>query len=218
MARLKDNLEPAGDALDYEASRARILSDSPEILAAHSHIAFEEITLRRERVEPIPNIKLKGSAGYNAPNNQAVAGVQIGFDLPVWNRNQGNIRLVQADLQRAHSEVRRIELSLQKRLAERYRKYQNALVHVQLYQKENLPNAKQAYEIYLDQYKTRRIPWLEVVRLHRNWMMEQLEYTQNLLELRQHQAAIVGLLSVDGLAEPQTLPPAGHIEVNPQPR
>jgi cobalt-zinc-cadmium efflux system outer membrane protein len=216
--KLKDNLEPEGAPLDYDASLARILSESAEVLAARSHVSFEEISLKRERVEPIPNITLKGAAGYNAETKQSVADVQVGIELPLWNRNQGNIRLVQADLQRSLAEVRRVELSLQKRLAQRFTTYQDALVLVQVYQKENLPNAQQAYQVYVDQYKKRRIEWPEVIRLHRNWLMVQLEYTRSLLELRQQEVAITGLLSVDGLAEPEGPTPPGHIEVSPQPR
>lgn len=217
-SRLSDDLEPQGSPLDYQSSLQRILSDSTEVLVARSHVAFEEISLKRERVEPIPNITVRGSAGYNAIEKQTVAGVQVSMPIPVWNQNQGTIRQVRADLERSLAAVRRVELSLQKRLAGRFNEYQDALVLVQVYQKENLPNARQAYEVYLDQYKKRRIPWPEVIRLHRNWIMVQVEYTRSLLELRQQEVVITGLLSVDGLTEAEGPTPGGHIEVSPQPR
>lgn len=216
--RLDDELEPQGRPLDYESSRTRILNENPELLVARSHVAFEEISLLRERVQPIPNVIIKGSAGYNAEARESVAGVQVSVDLPLWNRNQGNIRLVRADLDRSLAEVRRVELSLQKRLAHCFAKYQDALLLVEVYQKENLPNAQKAHEVYLDQYQKRRIAWPEVIRLHRNWLMLHLEYTRGLLELRMQEVAITGLLTIDGLEEPQGPTPGGHIEVDPQPR
>jgi cobalt-zinc-cadmium efflux system outer membrane protein len=215
---IRGRLEPENVPLQWESSLSRLLSESPELLVAKSHIAFEELSLKRERVEPIPNITIKGMAGYNAIEKEAVAGAQVSIPIPLWNRNQGNIRMVQADLQRSMADVRRIELSLQKQLAGEFNKYQNALNWVTTYEKENLPNLKEAYEVYLDQYKKRRLAWPEVIRVHREWADEYVHYTEKALALRQHEVAINGLLVGNGLAEPQTPAPGGHIEVSPQPR
>src|SRR6185437_6597387 len=46
-ADLAGPLEPQGPALDWRGSLARILEDSPELLAAHSHVAFDQIALKR---------------------------------------------------------------------------------------------------------------------------------------------------------------------------
>jgi len=60
-------------------------------------------------VEPIPNIQLEGAAGYSFDTRTAVAGAQVAIELPLWNRNQGTIREVEADLARAYAEVTRVE-------------------------------------------------------------------------------------------------------------
>ncbi len=217
-AALAGQLEPQGPALDWQASLSRILEDSPEVLAARSHVAFDQIVLQREKVEPIPNIHVQSGVGYNFPDRETVAQVQVKFQLPIWNRNQGNIRQVQADLARALADVGRVELSLQQRLAQRYDKYQNTFLHVEIDRDHNIPAAYQAYLYYLDQYKVRRIEWLEVLRLRRNWLMLQFQYLQDLQELRQQEVAITGLLAVDGLDQPAAPPPQGHLQVSPQPR
>jgi len=215
---LLDCLEENTPALDWQGSLARILEESPELMIARSHIAFEELSLRRERRQPIPNITVKGSAGYNAEAKENVAAVEVSMPLPVWNLNQGNVRMVQADLSRSIAELRRIELSLQKRLAMEFNDYQNALFAVRMYQQENIGNAKKAYEIYLDQYKTRRVGWEEVVHRHREWLNVEMEYTHSLMQLRVREALITGLLVEDGLTAPEGPTPTGHIQVSPQPR
>lgn len=216
--QVRGQLEPECAPLQYETSLSRLLSESPELLVAKSHIAFEELALKRERVEPIPNITIRGLAGYNAIEKQTVAGAQVSIPIPLWNRNQGNIRMVQADIQRSIADVRRIELLLQKQLAGEFNKYQNALSWVTTYEKENLPNLKEAFDVYLDQYKKRRLAWPEVIRVHREWAEEYIRYTEKVLTLREHEVAINGLLVGNGLAEPPTPAPGGHIEVSPQPR
>jgi cobalt-zinc-cadmium efflux system outer membrane protein len=211
-------LELGAPPLEWDTSLARILQESPEILIAHSHVAFDQLTLERERREPIPNITVRAGVGYNHVEKETVSQIQVQMPIPIWNRNQGNIRQVQADLARSREDIRRTELQLQKRLAHHFDKYQDALVLVKTFQKINVPNSFQAYEVYLDQYKQRRIPWPEVVRMHRTWLNTRMTYVENLLRLREEETTIMGLLAVDGLTAPTGPPPRGHLEVSPQPR
>ena len=217
-AGLAGPLEPQGPALDWQANLARILENSPELLAAHSHVAFDQIALKREQAETISNVFLRGDAGHNYSEPGTVAHVQVQIQPRIWNRNQGNIRQVQADLARAVADVRRVELSLQQRLAKRYNSYQNSFLHVEIDHNHNVPTAYEAYLVYLDQYRVRRIEWLDVLKLRRNWLMLQFQYVQDLQELRQQEVAITGLLAVDGLDETPAPPPQGHLGVSPQPR
>lgn len=217
-AGLAGPLEPQGPALDWRASMSRILEDSPELLVARSHVAFDQISLQREKAETISNVTVRSDVGYNFSEPGTVAHVQVQFQPRIWNRNQGNIRQVQADLARAAADVRRVELSLQQRLAQRYDKYQNTFLHVEIDRDHNIPAAYEAYLVYLEQYRVRRIEWLQVLRMRRNWLMLQFQYLRDLQELRQQEVAITGLLAVDGLDEPPAPPPQGHLQVSPQPR
>ena len=54
--------------------------------------------VRRERVEPIPNILVQAVTGYNYEFGVQTAGVQIGIPLPITNRNQGTVREAMSDL------------------------------------------------------------------------------------------------------------------------
>jgi cobalt-zinc-cadmium efflux system outer membrane protein len=215
---LKGQLEPDSPPLCWEASLARLLQESPELQAARAHIVHDQITLQREKVEPIPNIQVKAGTGYDFESRSTVANVQVGVKLPLWNKNQGTIKQAQADLARSHAEVQRLELSLRHELAETFQKYQTALVKVKLYQESSLPKAQKAYEVMLDQYKKKRAEWIKVVEYQRKLLNVQSEVTSGLLELRRAEVAIKGLLLVDGLSAPPAPRPAGHIEATPQPR
>jgi len=67
-------------------------------------------------------------------------------------------------------------------------------------------------------YKKRRIAWPQVVVLQRRPLEEKEKYTQRLLELREAEVAIRGLLLVDGLTVPPAPAPGGHLESTPDPR
>jgi cobalt-zinc-cadmium efflux system outer membrane protein len=215
---LQGQLDRLGPPLDWDASLNRLLQESPELQAARAHIVYDQITLQREKAEPTPNIQLQGAAGYSFETRNAVAGAQVGIELPLWNRNQGTIREVEADLARSCAEVTRVELSLRQRLADAFQRYQTALETAQTYRDAIIPQTTEAYEIQLDMYQKRRTPWPEVVVLQRRVLDAKAKYTQNLLELREAEVAIAGLLLVDGLTVPPAPPPGGHLEATPNPR
>jgi cobalt-zinc-cadmium efflux system outer membrane protein len=218
-APLEGQLEAEGPSLDWDSSLSRLLQDSPELQAAQAHVVHDQITLQRERVQPIPNIQLRGAAGYNFETRNAVASqVQVGIQLPVWDRNQGTIQEASADLARSRAEVVRVELSLRQRLADAFNRYRTALQTAQIYRDFNVPKAAEAYEVQLDMYEKRRIAWPQVVTLQRNLLEVKAKYTRSLLELREAEVAICGLLLVDGLTVPPLPLSGGHVEATPNPR
>jgi cobalt-zinc-cadmium efflux system outer membrane protein len=218
-APLQGQLEPLGPALDWDSSLKRLLQESPELQAAEAHVVHDQITLRREKVEPIPNIQLQGAAGYNFETRNAVAsGIQVGIKLPLWNRNQGTIQQVEADLERSHAEVARVELSLRQRLADAFNRYQTGRETSQIYRDSIIPQATEAYEVQRDMYKKRRTAWPQVVVLQHKLLEVKEKYIQSLLELREAEVAIAGLLLVDGLTVPPAPPSGGHLEATPDPR
>lgn len=218
LSPLIGQLEPEGPPLDWDASLGQLLADSPELLAAHAHVVHDQITVQRERVQPIPNITIQAGPGYNFETPGTNANVQACMNVPLFDRNQGTIRQAQADLLRSQADIQRIELWLRQRLASCFNQYRTAWLTAKLYRDGNVPNATKAYEVQLEMYKKRRIAWPEVVKLQRNLIQEQTEYIHSLLELRRAEVAITGLLMVDGLTPPNTPHPAGHIEAVPKPR
>jgi cobalt-zinc-cadmium efflux system outer membrane protein len=218
MSGLKDEMEAVRPSLSWETSLTRLLEDSPELQAARAHIVFDQITLQRERVEPIPNVDVKAGGGRNFAAGSTVASVELSIKLPLWNKNQGTIRQVEADLARSHEEVRRLELSLRTRLAESFHKYQTALVKVNLYRDSAVPKATRAHEVMLDQHKKKRAEWIQVVDYQRKMLKIQNDYTSGLLELRRAEVMINGLLLEGGPSTPLSPRPAGHLDATPNPR
>ncbi|MBI2827218.1 MAG: TolC family protein [Planctomycetia bacterium] len=216
---LEGQLEPTCAPLEWETSLIALLQSSPEIAAARAHVVHDRITVQRERVQPVPDVRLQASTGYNFETRNAVAGqVQMALNVPLWDKNQGTIAQAQAELSRSNAEVQRVELSLRQRLADVFRQYRTALLAAQLYRDANVPKAAKAYEIQLGMYNQRRVAWPEVVKLQRNLFQVKSEYTRNLLDLRKAEVAITGLLMVDGLTAPPSPRPGGHINATPRPR
>ena len=215
---LAGSLEPDSAPLDWQAALDNLLASSPELHAARQKIQHDEIVVKRERIEPIPNITAQATVGYNFEADNTVAGVSVGLPLPVFDRNRGTIRQAQADLARSYAEVRRLELELQQRLAFEFRDYQSAWENLNMYQTGLLPKAKQAYEKLDQAYKERRAPWVDVLDAQRMMLDLQSEYVNHLLAYRKSDIAIRGLLLSGGLTEPPAPMSGGHLDAIPKPR
>ena len=203
---------------DFDGTLAHLLHNSPEVQAALSEIRRDHIMVRRERVEPIPNILVQAVTGYNYEFGVQTAGVQLGIPLPLTNRNQGTVREAMSDLTRDHAEFDRVTLSLRQRLAEAYTRYQNASESVGDFRGGSLPMARRAYELQLTSYRRRRTAWPQVLEAQRTYFDLSREYVESLLELRRAEVEIGGMLAVDGLSSPATPTSQGHIEAVPTPR
>lgn len=215
---LEGTLASDRQLIDFETAYGYVLSGSPELLAAQAKLREDSITVRRESVQWVPDIVVSGGTGRNFTNNDAVANVQVSIDVPLFDRNQGTIRQAQADQSRQQQEVRRIEMILKNRLADRYEQYISALQQVTSYEEDILPELKAAYEISLKSYRANREEWPTVLDSHQEYTMRRLEQVQNLQQLRSAEILIDGYLLHDGLEAASNPTPPGHIDSTPKPR
>jgi cobalt-zinc-cadmium efflux system outer membrane protein len=210
VGRLEGNLEAPPSLPDFEATLAHLLDASPELQVARAEVVRNQLALKRERVEPVPNLQLRVSNGYDFETRNDVTSVQLGVRLPVFDKNQGNIRAAEAQLAYAQAEVGRVELSLRQRLARAYARYRTAAATVRVYGDHNLADARQAFELYLDSFRKRRAAWPQVLVAQRTYFQISVEYVEALEQLRRAEVAILGLLLMDGLEEPPGLPGEGR--------
>jgi cobalt-zinc-cadmium efflux system outer membrane protein len=204
--------------LNFDQTLADLLQHSPEIKAALSEIRRDQIMVRREKVEPIPNVFVQAVTGYNYEFGVQTAGVQVGVPLPVFNRNQGTVREAMSDLTRDRAEYERVALSLRQRLASAFMRFEDALQSVDDYRAESLPLARRAFEVQMANFQQRRAAWPQVLVAQRTYVDLNKDYVQSLLELRRAEVEIGGMLLVDGLSTPAPPTSQGHIESVPQPR
>lgn len=211
-------LEPDGLPLRHEDALQKLLAESPELEMARIEVKRDQVQLQRERREPIPNVTVRGGTGYNFETRNQTAEVALSLKLPVWDRNQGTIRQAQADLARATAEVSRVELDLRHRFADAFSRYETARVEVETWQKDTIPTAERAYELYAKSYRERRAAWPQVLVAQRTVYQLNEDYTRSLSELRRAEVELRGLLLTGGLSAPRDPIPPGHLNSVPRPR
>ncbi len=211
-------LEGQTDPIQWDTALQRLLAESPELGLARAVLKADEITVEREKVQPIPNLVLQGSAGRNYDTRETVFGFGAFIELPLFDRNQGTIHQAQADLRRQQVEVRLTKLRLRRSLAEQFQRYRTALQQVDTYRKILLPESQERYRIRLKSYGENRQAWPAVLEAQQDFFERRLLYIDHLVAWRSTQVAIDGLLLVDGLVAPGGVTLPGHIDAVPKPR
>lgn len=226
MSTLAGKLDDPLPAIDPKQALATILSQSPEVQTATEGVTRAEEALKRARAEKLPDVQLRGGVDYNrellglmnAPvgwEGEAEVGVQI----PLFNRNQGNVRTADAELTHAHEELERVQLALRSNFAAAFHDYSESAEVVSAYRGQILPDAESAYQLYLAKYREMAAAYPQVLIAQRTWFQLREEYTTALVREWESAVAIQGFLLTDGLAaplapgEPATLWPG--VEVKP---
>ena len=215
---LQEKLEGQPVEIEWESALRRLLAESPILGLVRAVLKEDEITVKREKMEPIPNLILSGSAGRNFESRDAVFGVAASIELPIFDWNQGTIRQAQADLRRQQAEVRITELRLRRSLASQFQRYLTTRQQVRTYAEIILPEASERYATRLRSYKKNRENWRSVLEAQEDFFRRRLVYVDYLVALRETQVIIDGLLLVDGLTPPVGVSVPGHIDAVPKPR
>ncbi len=205
---LVGDLEAAIPKLNQEEIFTRLLRDSPEIRVAQARVDRAQAALQRAKVQPIPDISLRGGLGYDVERlgDERRAGLtgflEVGIPIPLFDRNQGNIATAMAELSAAKDEIRRVELLLRTRLASAFAIYLTSLQTVERYQKDVVPKAQKAYELYLKSFKQMAAAYPQVLIAQRTLFQVRADYVHALVIVRQTVVEIEGLLLTDSLNAP----------------
>ena len=75
--RLAGSLDGGVTTLGWEPTLARLLGESPELKVAELQIRRQQLTLKRERIEPIPDLVVRAGSGYDPTNDQTTGYFQL---------------------------------------------------------------------------------------------------------------------------------------------
>jgi cobalt-zinc-cadmium efflux system outer membrane protein len=208
-ATLGGSLEENLPELDDQQLLDALLRESPTVHIAQAGVARAETALARARKERVPDLVLRGGLQQNLERVETTGrpvGLQgfaeVGVRLKLFDRNQGNIEAAKADLERAQSEVKRIDLVLRERAALFVENYRTAKIMVDRYRVEILPRAQRAYELIYQRYGLLQASYPQVL-LYEDMLFEaETDYIANLETLWTNSIALKGFLLTDGLEAP----------------
>jgi cobalt-zinc-cadmium efflux system outer membrane protein len=203
------DLEHGWPELDEGEAVEAIAKQSPAVQIADTAAGRAQAMLVRAQREPIPDIQVRAGLEYN---NETLGSVpwakgweglgEALVEIPIFNRNQGNVAAARADSERAVQEKSRVELTLRERAATVVDEYANAKLMAVEYRDGILPNARKSYALLTEKYGQMLASHPRVLESQRRLYDLQLEYISALEGVWTYGIALQGYLLTDGLEAP----------------
>jgi outer membrane protein, heavy metal efflux system len=177
--------------------REQLLIGSSLVESARAEIVRTQFLLQRAEVEVIPNLIF--NSGYqwsvNNPHSQALVGLY--FNVPIWDRNQGNIRAAGANVRQSVAQLNTVQNDLLRQLADALGRYRAAQKTVEYYESGILPDAQRTLDLAQKGYQAGQLDFLRMLATQRSVFDANLEYVAALQDRLTAGAAIAGLLQLE---------------------
>jgi outer membrane protein, heavy metal efflux system len=205
--RLAGDLAVGLPDLQREEMLARVLGQSPEVTRARADLARSQAASTRASREKVPDLVLRGGPRYNFERLESGASgprgvgwelaLDVGLTIPLFNRNQGNVAASRADIGRTQEELRRLDLELRERFSSAFDEYLTARRAAEVYRKDILPRAEQAYKLYLARYQQMAAAYPQVLVAQRTLFQANDRYITSVERAWRAALRLEGLLVAD---------------------
>jgi cobalt-zinc-cadmium efflux system outer membrane protein len=164
---------------DFEALQQRVL-ENPLALRALKNIEHRKALLQVEQTRRIPNLTVSAGAVNYALLGGNTAIVNVMIPLPLFDRNQGNIKEAHQRVSKAEDEQEAMVLRLRTELAQSYEAMSAAWNEIGILRDEILPGARSAFDVTRRGYELGKFGLLEMLDAQRILFQNQLLYVRAL--------------------------------------
>ena len=210
LALLKGDLDHP-PALDTNRYLNDLLQNSPRLKRAQQSALRADAELARDKREPIPDLNVRAGVQQNQEileSSMKPVGVQsfatVGIQIPLFNRNQGNLQAARAQVERERAEVERIRLQLLQTAQPLLQQYLISRMEEERYRTQLIPRAQRAYELYLGKYRNMAAAYPSVIVSQRTLFLLEDSYTRTLADLWTTAVQLQNYPLVDGVSGAQS--------------
>ncbi len=153
-APLAGSAENAPPDFDADRLRAWVLEQHTDVLTARNAHAQAQANLVLQRRTAIPDLSTYQYHEYDNLAQTYQFGVQLGVQLPLTDRNQGNVRTAGAKIVRAAAQLDATQAELAGKVAEAFGRYEAGRAAAARYRGQVLPSLSRAYRAMAHRYMT----------------------------------------------------------------
>ncbi|MFM7074898.1 MAG: TolC family protein [Planctomycetaceae bacterium] len=176
--------------------------------AAEARISGNQWALERATVQPIPNVNLMGGYQRQVEPGQDQGLAQVMMAVPLFDRNQGNIRAARADIALARADLRSLELDLATQTAEAVATYRSAQRAVDWFEEYILPKARETVTLTQTLYARGEVTFLSLLQAQKILTETELAYVDSQAERWTGAVAIADLLQLEQFPPDASAPAA----------
>ncbi len=194
---------------DLKRMQEAVAQRNAQPRAAEADVSRAQWSLERAVVQPIPNVNLLG--GYQRqidypPQDQGL--VQVMVQVPLFDRNQGNIRTARADIASSRAALRTIELDLANQSAQAVATYRTSQRLVEWYEQFILPKARETVQLTQRLYAQGEVTFLSLLQAQRTLTETELAYVEAQADRWAGAVTIADLLQLESFPPPPDAPAA----------
>ena len=196
--------------IDTDRIVQTLIESSPAVKLARQEVSVAVSRWKSAKREAVPDLKVRAGEQFNhelvsiAPRKEVgpQSFASVGMDLPLWNRNQGNIQAAQAEKERAEQNVERVQLSVRQQAAPLVQSYLSAKYEADRYRTELIPRAATAYRLYLKKYRQMAAAYPQVLVSQRTLFQLQENYITALNDVWRNAISLQNMMLAGGLHAP----------------
>lgn len=198
VGRIRVDLYRRLPDFELKGLQEAIIRSNAQPRAAESTVAQTQWALERAVVQPIPNVNVLG--GYQRqvdypPQDQGL--VQVLAAVPLFDRNQGNIRSARADIAAARANLRGVEIDLAAQAAQALAQYRTAQQLVAWYEARILPKARETVALTQTLYARGEVTFLSLLQAQKILTETELAFVESQADRWSGAVTIADLLQLD---------------------
>lgn len=203
---------------DLKALQEAVVRRHAAPRAAEAAVAGNQWALERAVVEPIPNVNLMGGyqrqVGFPA-QDQGI--MQVMVEVPIFDRNQGNIRAARADIASSRAALRMTEIDLANQTAAVIAAYRTSQRLAAWYEEFILPKARETLQLTQQLYARGEVTFLSLLQAQCTLTETELAYVEAQADRWTAAVSIADLLQLESFPLQDDAPAAAVGVVREEP-
>ena len=191
---LDGNLMVLPDLPTREETLARVLEHNTRIEQARLTIDRARRAHELAQAQTTPNLTASFGPRYSDTDQETTFDLGLGLEVPLFDRNQGEIAATTAQRLAAGASLDSVRLELTEAVSMAWSSYETARFAVESYQTSLLPKAQRTLELNREAYRAGKTDYLRLLDAQQTYVRSRIAYVDALEALHQAAAIIEGLM------------------------
>jgi cobalt-zinc-cadmium efflux system outer membrane protein len=145
----------------------KLLPDNPDLARLGDEIQRQQLAVRFERTFRIPDLIVSAGPRHVGELGQTAWAAGIALPLPIFDRNQGNVRAAEYELERTRKAADAIRVNVEAALVETIRRLEASYMEVHALEEEVVPASSDAFAAMEIGYREGKFGFIEVLDAQR---------------------------------------------------
>ncbi|MDQ7014573.1 MAG: TolC family protein [Planctomycetota bacterium] len=187
-------------------------------LETNSRVSLAKIAIERAgrahelaKAEAVPNLIASIGPRFSDIDNETTLDIGLGVEIPLFDRNQGNIHAALAERLSSAAQLREVQLQLIGEVGEAWAAYESARLTIGRYREQLLPKADRTLDLTRQAYERGKVGYLRLLDAQQVVIESNIAYINALARLQRSAALLRQLAQTeapwrDAAAETGSLP------------